>query len=89
MGEEVREGSSEEHADQDDKGEEQRGAMRKGGEERGTVEVEFWGRKVEGEVKARTLMWKKRRQRSITCLFNVQTSANISLDIKDVRSTSH
>lgn len=63
--------------------------MRWGGEERGTDEVEFWGRKVEGDVETRTLMWKERRQRSITCLLNVQTSANISLDIKDVRATSH
>lgn len=56
-----------------------------GGEER----VEFWGRKVEGEVEVRTLIGKERRWRSITCLFKAHSSANISLKRKDVRATSH
>ena len=56
-----------------------------GGEER----VEFWGRKVEGEVKVRTLIGKERRRRSTTCVFKAHSSANISLKTKDVRATSH
>lgn len=51
--------------------------------------LSFGGREVEGEVEVRSLMETEKRQRSIACLLNVQTSANISLDIKDVRATSY
>lgn len=74
-------GGIEEHTDLDGIGKKQREVMIWG-------KVELRGRKVEG--RARTLMVKERKQSSITFMDHrkVRSSANISLDIGDVRTTS-